>query len=251
MRKTAIVTGGSGGIGQATAISLAASGYDLLITYVSRASGAEHTCNEAEKLGSKCVAVKADIGNADELENLFKVFDENFDHLDLLVNNGALDKQIGFLDVTPEDYDKILNVNLKGCYFCEQKAAQRMVKQNTHGVIINISSVHAEANWPDYTLYAISKAGLSKLTKNTALELAKYGIRVVAVHPGYIEVGTHNDEEKGVEGKIPMQRFGTVDECAELIKFLASDKASYITGSIFNVDGGVLLPVCTENYFND
>lgn len=249
MRKTAIVTGGSGGIGQATALCLARNGYDILITYVSRAAGAEYTKAEAEKLGAKCVAVKANIGNLEEVDNIFRVFRENFDCLDLLVNNGAVDKQIGFLDVTPEDYDSIVDVNLKGCYFCAQQAAKLMVEKNTKGLIINISSVHADSNWPDYSLYAISKAGLSKLTKNIALELARYGIRAVAVHPGYISVGTHSDEEKGVENRIPLGRFGTVDECAEMINFLVSDLSPYITGSIFNIDGGVLLPVCTENYF--
>lgn len=251
MKKTAIVTGGSGGIGKATAIALAKEGYDLLITYLSRKTSAEDTCRQVESVGKRCVAVKADISDLNDIAELYRVCEAEFGAPDLVVNNSAWEKMVPFLDTTPEVFDNTVNVNLRGTFFCAQAGARMMKESGKGGLIINISSVQADGCWPNYSCYSASKAGLTKLTKNIALELARYGIRAVAVHPGYIDVGLDYDTDKGLEQGIPMKRFGKAEEVANLIAFLASDKAAYATGSVFNVDGGILLPNCAENNLSE
>ena len=250
-RKNAIVTGASGGIGQATAIELARNGYDVYITYVSRKEGAEKTLRAVEDLGARGIIGKVDIRNLEEIDWMFSDFSDKLGTLDLLVNNGGIDRHNHFLETTQEEFDSIINANLRGAFFCTQKAARMMIGARINGVIINISSVQAEGNWPGYSVYAASKAALTKLTKSVAMELAAYGIRVVAIHPGYIDVGNmDHGEVEAISKRIPLGRIGTVEETANLVVFCASEKASYITGSALNVDGGVLLPVASENYFD-
>ncbi|MDD4189273.1 MAG: SDR family NAD(P)-dependent oxidoreductase [Eubacteriales bacterium] len=248
-KKNAIVTGGSSGIGQAAAIALAKSGYNVYLTYVNREKGALDTLRAIEAAGGEAYIKKMDLRSMDDINAMFEDFSKKFKTIDLLLNNGAIDRTSPFLETKYEDYENIMNANFRGPFFCSQKAA-KMMSGSGGGIIINISSVQAEGNWPDYSLYAASKAALTKLTKNMALELAEHGIRVIAIHPGYIDVGGKDSEKaEDLSKTIPLGRMGKAEEVANLIVFCASEFASYITGSIFNVDGGVLLPMASENYF--
>lgn len=248
-RKNAIITGGSSGIGQATAIALAKSGYNVYLTYVTREKGALDTLHAIKAAGGEACIRKMDLRSMEDIDAMFEDFSNKFKTLDLLINNGAIDRTSPFLETNHEDYENIMNANFRGPFFCSQRAAN-MMKETGGGIIINISSVQAEGNWPDYSLYAASKAALTKLTKNIALELARHGIRVIAIHPGYIDVGGKDSEKADdLSRTIPLGRMGKAEEVANLIVFCTSGSASYITGSIFNVDGGVLLPIASENYF--
>lgn len=248
--KVALVTGAGRGIGRSIALSLAENGYNVGVNYFSSEEMAREVCREIEKIGLKSLCLKADVGKLDDINKMFTKFIDQFDHIDLLVNNAGVSKFVPFLEVEEDFWDRITNINWKGAYFCAQRAAQNMIKNNIKGSIINISSNHIGGCWPNASVYAASKAALTKFTKNAALELSKYNIRVNAVAPGYTNVGwDRNDDIFKAESKIPLKRFASPEEIAEAVIFLASEKAEYITGECLMIDGGALLPVVPENDF--
>ncbi len=166
------------------------------------------------------------------------------------MNNAGIGLVAPFLSTTPELFETLTNTDWRGGFFSAQRAAQEMVKASIKGVIVNIASNHAEGCWPDCTVYAGTKAALSKFTKNCAMELAEYGIRVVCVNPGYTDIGWPKDDPiYEAVARMPLGRFGTTEEVANLVAFLVSDKAGYITGTTITCDGGALLPCVPENKF--
>ena len=249
-RKIALVTGAGRGIGKAIALELAKAGYDLGIHYSTTADGAKDTLAQVRELGAKAELFHADIRDVDQIHAMFDEFFKVFDHIDLMVNNAGITRFQPFLEATPEMFDTVIGTDLRGTYFCAQAAARNMVEKGVRGVIINISSNHAQGCWPIASFYAAAKAGLDKAGKNMAMELAAYGIRVVTVAPGYTEptLGAWGHHNKLTE-RIPAGRFAVADEIGKAVVFLASEDAGYITGTTITIDGGALLPVLAENRF--
>ncbi|HHW93085.1 MAG TPA: SDR family oxidoreductase [Clostridiaceae bacterium] len=248
--KVALVTGSSHGIGYATALKLAEEGYDVGITFRNRRDGAVELSELIKKLGRKSLLLKVDISDLDQIDTMFNVFMNEFGRIDLLVNNAGVGLTAHFLETTPQIFEETINTDFRGAYFCSQRAAKEMIANHHGGVIINVSSNHADGCWPDCSVYAATKAALTKFSKNCAMELAPFGIRVNTVQPGYTETGwgEGNPIYAALE-RIPFKRFATPEEIADSIVFLASDKAAYITGATLNVDAGALLACVPENMF--
>lgn len=244
--KVALVTGSSGGIGQAIAIRLACEGADIIIDYRSHPEGAEETKAKVEASGRKGMVVKADLGVVSDVRQMVAQGIEHFGKLDILVNNAGLEKNADFWEVTEEDYDSVVNVNLKGVFFATQAIVQHLKQTNRPGKIINISSVHEELPFPHFTSYCASKGGVKMMMRNLAIELGPLGITINNVAPGAIETPINkslmNDPDKlnAVLNNIPLRRLGQPGDVAALVAFLASSDADYITGSTFFVDGGLL-----------
>ena len=256
-RKIALVTGAGRGIGKGIALELAKAGYDLGIHYSKSADGARDTAEKCRALGARVELFQGDIRHVDEIHAMFEAFDRAFDHIDLMVNNAGITRFQPFLEATEEMFDTVIGTDLRGTYFCAQAAARRMVEKQVKGVIINISSNHALGCWPIASFYAAAKAGVDKMGKNIAMELAPYGIRVVTIAPGYTHIPENDrpmtpEREERMNGfyrRIPAGRFAEPEEIGKAVAFLASDGAGYITGATLNIDGGALLPVLAENRF--
>ena len=222
------------------------------------ADGARDTAEKCRALGARVELFQADIRHVDEIHAMFEAFDRAFDHIDLMVNNAGITRFQPFLEATEEMFDTVISTDLRGTYFCAQAAARRMVEKQVNGVIINISSNHALGCWPIASFYAAAKAGVDKMGKNIAMELAPYGIRVVTIAPGYTHIPENDrpmtpEREERMNGfyrRIPVGRFAEPEEIGKAVVFLASDGAGYITGTTINIDGGALLPVLAENSFN-
>ncbi len=250
-QKVALVTGAGKGIGRGIATSLAAAGYDLGIHYATSSTGAEEIAQRVSSLGRKAVILKADIKDIAEIDKMYTCFFTEFDHLDLLVNNAGITKAAPFLEVTQALWEEVMNTDLRGTFFSSQFAARQMVKTGTQGVIIHIGSNHSQGCWPNSTVYAAAKAGLDKLTKNMALDLAPHGIRVVTIAPGYTQLEWFTEKQdpymERTASRIPLRRFATPDEIGAAVVFLASQGGNYITGTTLFMDGGALLPVVAAN----
>lgn len=244
--KVALVTGSSQGIGQAIAAHLASEGADIVIDYRSHPEGAEETRAKVEATGRKGLVVKADLGVVSDVRQMIESGIQHFGKLDILVNNAGLEKKAAFWDVTEEDYDNVLNVNLKGVFFATQAIVQHLKETKRSGKIINISSVHEELPFPHFTSYCASKGGVKMMMRNLAIELGALGITINNVAPGAIETPINksllNDPEKlsAVLKNIPLGRLGQPADVAAMVAFLASSDADYVTGSTFYVDGGLL-----------
>lgn len=244
--KVALVTGSSQGIGQAIAAHLASEGADIVIDYRSHPDGAEETRAKVEATGRKGLVVKADLGVVSDVRQMIESGIQHFGKLDILVNNAGLEKKAAFWDVTEEDYDNVLNVNLKGVFFATQAIVQHLRETKRSGKIINISSVHEELPFPHFTSYCASKGGVKMMMRNLAIELGSLGITINNVAPGAIETPINksllNDPEKlsAVLKNIPLGRLGQPADVAAMVAFLASSDADYVTGSTFYVDGGLL-----------
>lgn len=252
MRKTALVTGAGKGIGRAIALNLAQAGYDVAINYSTSREGAEEVAAMARDSGARACAYQADVKQVGQIAGMFEAVERDFGRLDLLVNNAGITKFASVLTATEETWETVINTDLKGTFFCAQAAARLMVKRQTQGVIVNISSNHAKGCWPDAAIYAAAKAGVNKLTENLAMDLACHGIRVVGVAPGYTILEWRKNWQdhpaaQAIMGRIPAKRFATTDEIAKAVVFLAGENAGYITGATLSIDGGALLPVLPEN----
>lgn len=246
----AVITGASKGIGREIALTMAKEGYDIIVNYRSDQKGAMEVCNIARTYGAKAVAICADVGKMDELEKMFEKIDQIFSKIDVLVNNAGISKEVYFLEATENMFDEMIASDWKGLYFCSQMAAKRMILTNTKGVIVNISSNQVDGCWPRATIYAATKAAVSKFTKNAAMELALDGIRVVAIAPGYTNVGwEEGDIRLDAAKKLPLRRFATTQEIAQGVVYLTSKHANYITGTTLTIDGGATLPVVAANDF--
>ena len=248
MNKTALVTGGSHNIGQQIAIVLAQNGYDVAITYNNRKEGALDTQSQIEALGKKCFIYQAKLQLSEVPQQIVDQAHKDLGHLDLMVCNAANGGfRGGILTATPEKIDEAYNLNYRNYLVCAAAAARHMVADKIAGNIIFITSIRAQRAFPDDFLYGGFKAGIERATASMALELSQYGIRVNCVAPGCIwpqSLGTRRNDF--VTKSIPLKRVGTPEEVGELVAFLASDKASYITGISIVQDGGLMLPGMLE-----
>lgn len=245
--KVALVTGGLKGIGRATVMELAMQGADIALNY--RASEknkvlAEELVKELKDLGRDVLCVEGDISHEEDVENIFKNIKKYFGHLDILVNNAGITRDQLILRMKTEDFDAVINTNLKGTYLCMKHASRLMMKQKS-GHIISLSSVVGVIGNAGQVNYAASKAGVIGMTMSLARELGPRGVTVNAVAPGFIETDMTevlSDEIKvGLKASIPLGTLGHVEDVAKTITFLASDDAKYITGQTIHVDGGMAM----------
>jgi len=251
MNKCALVTGASKGIGRAVALALAEKGYDIGVNYHSHEEDAYAVAEEIRRIGRKAVVLKADVSKVDKIDAMFDRFLAEFQTIDLLVNNAGVSVFSPFLKVTEDMWDSVTSIDWKGTYFCAQRAARAMVAEAVHGVIINVSSNQKDGCWPTASVYGPTKAAIAKFTRNVAMELAPYGIRVIAIAPGYTDVGWPlEDPIHEAKTKIPLKRFATPEEIAQVLCALVSPVFSYMTGSCLDIDGGALLPVITDSNLN-
>jgi glucose 1-dehydrogenase len=243
--RVALVTGSSSGIGQAIAKRLAEDGANVVVNYVGRVEGAAETVRQVEAAGAKGIAVQADVSQVDAVRSLVEQGWSAFGSVDILVNNAGMEKKADFCDVTEEDYDRVLGVNLKGPFFLTQDFVRRLRGVKKTGRIINISSVHEDLAFPGFATYCTSKGGMRMMMRDLAVELGPEGFTINNVAPGAIAtpINTSLLEDKpklnALLANIPLGRLGTTDDVAELVAFLASDDAAYINGSTFTVDGGL------------
>lgn len=244
MDKIAIVTGSGRGIGRAIALRLAKDGMTVAINYRSSESKASQLVEEIIQNGGKAKAYKADVSDFEDANALISQVKDDFGRIDILVNNAGITKDMLMLKMTEKEFDDVINVNLKGTFNCIKHVNRIMLKQRA-GRIINISSVIGEIGNVGQSNYAASKAGIIGLTKSMAKEMATRNITVNAVAPGFIESDMTeilNDKiREQILLNIPMKRIGKVEEVANTVAFLASDEASYITGQVINVDGGMVV----------
>lgn len=243
-KKTAIVTGGSRGIGRSICLALAKEGANIVTCYASGAEAANETVKMCEELGVKAKAVKADVANSEDVTNMVNMVKEEFGSIDILVNNAGITKDNLMLKMTEEDFDQVIDTNLKGAFLFTKNVSKIMLKQRS-GKIINISSVVGVRGNAGQVNYCASKAGLIGMTKSVAKELASRGITCNAVAPGFIETDMTAKLPEAVVDEmlktIPMKSMGQGEDVANLVTFLASENARYITGQVICVDGGMAM----------
>ena len=244
--RVAVVTGANSGIGKGIAICLARAGASVVIDYVAHPEDATEAQNEAESEHGIVQTVRADITKAEEREQLIAYAWEQFGYADVLVNNAGLEIRSDFWDVTEEDYNRVLDVNLRGTFFLSQAFVRRLRQAKKPGRIINISSVHEDMAFPGFTTYCCSKGALRMMTRNLAVELGPLDITINNIAPGAISTPINKalladgPKLKALLANIPLHRLGTPEDIAPLVAFLASYEASYITGSTFVIDGGLM-----------
>ncbi len=241
--KVAWVTGAAQGIGRSVALLLAQNGADIVVSDVNLEK-AEETVRDIQALGRKALAFKVNVVNLEEVERMTQSVLEQFKQIDILVNNAGITRDRLFLRMTEEDWDAVINVNLKGTFNCTKAVVRHMSRQRS-GKIVNIASVSGEMGNPGQANYSASKAGVIGFTKTIAREFAQRGINVNAIAPGYIQTPmTDAIPEKAKEELkrlIPMERLGRPEDVAEAVLFLVSDSSSYITGQVLNVNGGIYM----------
>lgn len=242
--KCALVTGAGVGIGREVALEFARQGADVVLSYHGSREGALSAVAEIERLGRRAAAFQADLGFVPQCYTLVEDAFKFLGRLDILVNNAGVTLIKDFFSVTEQDFDHLYGVNIRGQYFCAQKAA-RYMREHGGGVIINMVSIHALASYPQHSLYDGTKGAIAATTRSLALELAPYHIRVVGVAPGAIEVPRYYTERadyrrEELARRIPWRRVGMPIDIAKLCAFLASDDADFIVGSVIVADGGTM-----------
>jgi glucose 1-dehydrogenase len=256
--KTAIVTGGSSGIGQAIAIRLGREGVNVAVNYVGQLEGAEttkdaieqgveHCLSQVEQAGARALLVEADVSDELQVEAMFKTVSKEFGTPDFLVNNAGIQISADSHLLDSAAFDRVLGVNLRGSFLCAQQAIRALVADGRPGALVNVSSVHQLIPKPKFLGYSVSKGGMQNLTRTLALEYAGRGIRVNAIGPGATVTPINRawvddpDKRAMVTSHIPMGRAGEAEEMAAVAAFLLSDEAGYITGQTIFVDGGLTL----------
>lgn len=241
-RKKAIVTGAGTGIGQGIALTLGQAGYDVVVHYNRSAEGAEAVCAQLRGLGVGAWAIQADLRTKAGVDSLFSQALEKLGSLDLFVNNSGITRKSDFLETTEAFFDEMVSTDLKSAYFCLQSAAKAMVEREKKGSIVIITSNNGIQQRPDLSVYGTLKAGLIKLTRHAAMELAKYGIRVNAIAPGWTATArTLEIDEKSTYNTIPLKRWCRPEEIGQMVLFFASDWAGSVTGNCLIADGAAHL----------
>lgn len=244
MSKSALVTGASRGIGRSIALQLADEGYNVAVNYAGNKEKAEAVVEEIKGKGVEAFAIQANVANPDEVKDMIQEVVSRFGSLDVLVNNAGITRDNLLMRMKEQEWDDVIDTNLKGVFNCIQKATRQMMKQRS-GAIINLTSVVGAVGNPGQANYVATKAGVIGLTKTAARELASRGITVNAVAPGFIVsdmTDALSDELKDqMKTQIPLGRFGEDTDIANTVAFLASDKAKYITGQTIHVNGGMFM----------
>ncbi len=240
----AIVTGGSRGIGRAISIELARAGVKVVVNYAGHGEKAEETVRLIQEIGGEGIAVQADVSKGEDVKRLIATTINTYGQIDILINNAGITRDTLLLRMKETDWDAVINTNLKGVFLCTKEVTKPMMKQR-RGVIINISSIVGLTGNAGQANYASAKAGVIGFTKSIAKELASRGIRINAVAPGYIDTDMTGFIADGVKeqvlGQIPLGRMGTPEDVAQTVLFLATPAASYITGQVISVDGGLTM----------
>lgn len=242
--KVAVVTGAGRGIGAAIALTLAKEGAKVVVNYSRSLSAAEQVVAQIREAGGEAVALQANVGVAAEAEALIKGAQETYGRVDILVNNAGITRDKLIMRMTEEDWDAVLDTNLKGAFLCAKTAATLMLKQKS-GVIVNVGSVIGKAGGAGQTNYSASKAGLVGLTKSLAKELGSRNIRVNAVAPGFIETEMTEvlkpEYRETIVKQIPLGRLGASEDVARVVAFLCSEDAAYVQGEVISIDGGLFM----------
>lgn len=242
--KTAIVTGGSRGIGRAVCLELAAGGANVVFCYAGNDAAAHKTAQDVEAAGGRVLALRCDVSDAAQVDALVSAAGERFGRIDILVNNAGITRDNLLLRMSEAEFDMVVAANLKGAFLCMKAVSKRMLKQRC-GRIVNLSSVVGLRGNAGQVNYAASKAGIIGMTKSLAKELASRGVTVNAVAPGFIETdmtaALSESARSAAQGSIPMGRLGTPEDVAKAVAFLAGDDAAYITGQVLAVDGGMAM----------
>ena len=243
-RKVVLVTGGSRGIGRAIALKYAENGYNVIINYVSSKTDVIELEKEFSAKGIESLILKADVSNVNEVEGLVKNAIDKFGRIDVLVNNAGITRDGFLMRMKEEDFDRVIEINLKGTFLVTKAVTPYMMKKRD-GKIVNLASVVGVTGNAGQCNYSASKAGIIGFTKSIAKELASRNIRVNAVAPGFIDTDMTNvlgeDIKKSINLQIPMKRMGTSREIANVVYFLGSEESSYITGQVINIDGGMVM----------
>lgn len=242
--KTAVITGSGRGIGKAIAVRFASLGANIVINDIPSSTDADATCEEIKAMGVGCICIKGDVTKIDDVKAIVDGAVKEFGSLDIFVNNAGITRDGLMLRMKEEDWDLVMNINLKGAFNCIKTAVRPMMKQRS-GSIINMASVVGVMGNAGQANYSASKGGLIALTKTTAKEFSSKGIRCNAIAPGFIQSAMTDKLSDDVKQKyydaIPLGRFGSVDNIADAAAFLASDMSSYITGQVLCVDGGLIM----------
>lgn len=243
--KTAVITGSTSGIGKGIAHRLASEGANVVLNSYRDQDELSQILAEVTSSGGHATFIRADMAKVEEIDRLFARAVDEFGQVDILVNNAGIQIHSPFLEVTEEDFDRVISLNMKGYYFAAQAFVRHATEMKIKGVIVNNSSVHEIIPFPNFDSYALSKGAIRMMTRNLAVELAPYGIRVNNVAPGAIDTDINEALDQNPELKqqllknISMGRMGSVEEVASVVAFLASDDASYVTGATYLVDGGL------------
>ena len=239
--KTAVITGSGRGIGKSIALKLASHGANIVINDIPSSDYADETCEEVKKLGVECIG---DVRNTEDVQKLVSETMDKFGHIDIFVNNAGITRDGLMIRMSEDDWDLVMDINLKGAFNCIKAVARPMMKQRS-GAIINMASIVGVMGNPGQANYVASKAGLIGLTKTTAKEFASRGIRCNAVAPGFIRSAMtdvlSDDVKKKYLDSIPLGEFGETENIADVVAFLASDMSKYVTGQVINVDGGLVM----------
>jgi len=242
--KTALVTGGSRGIGRAIALKLAKEGANVAVNYAGSAALANEVVEEIKQLGKDAIAIQCDVSNGDSVAEMIKETIAHFGTLDILVNNAGITRDNLLMRMKESEWDDVINTNLKGVFHCTKAVSRQMMKQRK-GRIINITSIVGVTGNPGQANYVAAKAGVIGLTKTTAKELAQRNITVNAVAPGFITTDMTDklpeDVKNAMLSQIPLTKFGEPDDIANAVVFLASDESGYITGQTIHIDGGMYM----------
>ena len=243
--KVAVVTGSSRGIGRAIALAFAREGASVVVDYRDHPEEARAVVEEIESLGSEAAAVRADVSDPESMRTLVGEAGNRFGRLDVMVNNAGMERRMPFLETPLEVWNEVIAVNLTGTWVGCQEAAKRMVEGGGGGRIVNVSSVHEDRPMPTNAPYCAAKGGVRMLMRTLAVELAPHGITVNDVAPGAVEtpinanLHEHPEQMRELLAQIPLGRIGQPEEVASMVLYLASDEASYVTGSTFTIDGGM------------
>ncbi|WP_080874788.1 3-oxoacyl-[acyl-carrier-protein] reductase [Oceanobacillus timonensis] len=242
--QTAVVTGASRGIGREIALELAKNGANVVVNYSGSEAKAEEVVTEVEELGVKAVKIQANVSDEESVKQLMKQAVKEFGSIDILVNNAGITKDNLLMRMKEEEFDQVIQTNLKGTFLCTKAVTRQMMKQKS-GRIINVASIVGVSGNPGQANYVAAKAGVIGLTKTTAKELASRNILVNAVAPGFISTDMTDqlseEQQESLLQLVPLERFGKPEDVARVIRFLASEDANYITGQTIHIDGGMVM----------